>query len=167
MSWPSTCFRNEIDDYIERIQVAPGLRSFRNLTEGRLEGIEVDALYRISSAWRFSFQGHRLRGRDGDGQPLADVPPHRISFGLSGHRGGWGWNGSWQIRWPKDDPAGGEIPIRGGHLVALSLDREIVDGLVLQARVNNLLAESLLLSADDLATPVRGRSWGLHLAWRG
>ena len=36
-----TVFRNRVDDYIERIDVSPDVRSFVNLTSGVLRGVEL------------------------------------------------------------------------------------------------------------------------------
>ncbi|MCB1034604.1 MAG: TonB-dependent receptor [Acidobacteria bacterium] len=160
-------FRNAIDDYIERVEIEPGLRSFRNLTRGTLEGLELDALFRVAGAWRLTLQGHRIRGRSDTGDPLADIPPDRLAIGVHGRSGAWGLSGRWQFRWAKRDPAGGERAIGGGHLVSASVQRSLPRGIELQATLINLLDEEIFLSADDLATQAAGRAWALQLTWRG
>ncbi|NIM63411.1 MAG: TonB-dependent receptor, partial [Acidobacteria bacterium] len=56
-------FRNEIDDYIERIDVSDGELTFVNLTSGTIEGVELEGFCQLSTDLGLSFGGHWMQGR--------------------------------------------------------------------------------------------------------
>jgi hemoglobin/transferrin/lactoferrin receptor protein len=95
-------FRNDVDDYIELVEFGPpvtfcapfvgcppgppivinptSLAQYQNLTQARLDGIELEAHYDAGS-WFAEVAGSHVRGKDvGTGQPLATVPPDKVSF---------------------------------------------------------------------------------------
>lgn len=158
-------FRTEIDDYIERIEAAPGQLTFVNLTSGTVEGVEVEGGYRFDDAWSLAFGGHRLQGRDAGGEPLADVPADRVHLGASWSRGPWSAEGRLEHRFDKDDPGSGERAIPSAELASVSLSRDWGEHLRLTLSVRNLLDEVIFNSADDLIVPAAGRSVGVELGW--
>lgn len=159
-------FRNEIDDYIERIRVGPDLLTFVNLTSGTIEGVELEGLYRFDRRWSLSFGGHLLEGRDDADQSLADVPADRLFVGAIWRRRPWSANVRWEERSEKDDPGSGERPIPAASLVSASLDYAFANGLSLTLSGRNLLDEEYFNSADDKVAPAPGRSIGLALRWQ-
>lgn len=164
-------FRNEIDDYIERIRLPSGARTFVNLTSGTLEGVELETSWQVAPGWSLSFGGHAIDGEADDGQPLADVPPDRVdatlavtpAAGLAGGRLGFRLRA--EARDGVDDPGNGELPIGGAFLVDASATWLLRDGLELILRGTNLADDTYLPTADDLAVPAPGRGVGLSLAW--
>lgn len=166
-------FRTEIDDYVERITLEPGVRTFVNLTSGTLEGIELEGDWMVADGWTASANAHLIDGEDDAGRPLADVPPGRLRItvaadpaaGLAG--GKLSFQLAAEARDEVDDPGSGERTIPDALLLAASARYRLSDALELTLRGTNLGDETWFPSADELAVPAPGRSVGLALVWGG
>jgi iron complex outermembrane receptor protein len=72
----ASVFRNEIDDYIERVEIEEDLLSFVNLLSGTIEGIEMLASYALTPYLHLEVGGHFIDGETDSGDPLAlGCPP--------------------------------------------------------------------------------------------
>ncbi len=159
-------FRNEIDDYIERVETAPEELTFRNLTAGTISGLEVQGALALDARSSLSFGGHLLDGEDDAGGPLADIPADRFHLAAVQRLGRWQWQLRWEERRAKCDPAGGEQPIPAASLLSASLRLELGGALGLRLSGRNLLDESYFNSADDKVPPAPGRSLDIGISWR-
>lgn len=158
-------FRQDVDDYIERIQIGGGVRTFVNLIAGTIEGIELEGFYELDDAWRLTWGGHAVDGEAEDGAPLADIPPARLDLGMRFKRGRVEARGEVEYRFEKNDPGDSEVAIGDAFIVAASVGYEVAPGTRVVLRGRNLTDESYFNSADDLAIVSPGRSFGLSLAW--
>jgi outer membrane receptor protein involved in Fe transport len=112
-----------------------------------------------------TFSGHAIDGEADDGSPLADISADRILLGLEYEAEGWDARLRWQHRFSKDDPGSGEVAVDAVELVSASFGYQLTPALRLVVRGTNLLDETYLASADDLASAAPGRSLGLGLTW--
>ena len=164
-------FRTEIDDYIERIRLPSGARTFVNRTRGAIDGIELEGTWQPAPGWTVGLAGHRIDGETDAGAPLADVPADRLDLtlaagpaaGLAGGRLGFQLRA--EQRAAVDDPGSGEMAIPGAFLLDAAATWRLADGLDLTLRGSNLTDETWFPSADELAVPAPGRGFGLSLAW--
>ena len=173
--WNVQVFDQSFSDYIERIEVGEPpmdeIRTFVNLTSGRIKGIELEGFFKLDERWQLSWSGHLIDGEAADPsgaggkQPLSDVPSNRLQVGLAFREGRWAASATVQHRREEDEPAGGEKAIPAADLVSLSLDYELTDGLHLTLRGRNLLDEAYFNSADRKTALAPGRSFGLGLIW--
>jgi iron complex outermembrane receptor protein len=159
-------FRNEIDDYIERVEVEPALLTFVNLTSGTIEGLELEGGYQIGPHWSVTFGGHLLQGRDDRDRPLADVPADRLFLGAAWRNARWQANARWEQRSEKTDTGSGEKPIPAASLLSAAVEYSFANGFALLLSGRNLLDEQYFNSADDKVPLAPGRSVGLALRWR-
>ncbi len=162
-------FRNEIDDYVERIELTDDVLTFVNLTSGTLEGFEFEGFFELRPGWRLSWGGHTIEGEDSTGRPLADVPPDRIFLALRkspGRESPWSWGTRLEQRSDKTDVGSGEAPIPEATLLSATVGYELRPGLSLSLSGGNLLDEEYVSSADDKAPLAEGRSFGLAVEWR-
>lgn len=158
-------YRNEVDDYIERIRLSSGARTFVNLTSGTLEGIELAGFYQATDALRVTWAAQRPRGEDAAGAPLGDVPSARAETGVAWERGAWRAGGRLEHRFAKRRVGSGEQETAAADLLSASLRYRLESGLALTVTGTNLLDETYLPSADELSVPAPGRSWGLMAGW--
>jgi iron complex outermembrane receptor protein len=159
-------FRNDIGDYIERIEVEPDLLTFVNLTSGTIQGIEAEGHYQIDEHWSFGFGAHLMEGDSDDGAPLSDIPANRFFLGGKWRRGSWFGQVRWEERASKSDPGSGEKPIPSASVLAATLEYELKEGLWLSVNGRNLL-DSLYFNSPDRKVPYSpGRSLGVTLRWR-
>lgn len=158
-------FRNEIDDYIERVEVSDDLLTYVNLTGGTIEGWELEGFYQVSDAWRLSWGGAILDGEADDGSSLADVPPATARLGVRFVEGPWRADARYARRFEKDDPGPGELAIPGADLVTASVGYQLRPEWQLRVSGENLLDELYFPTADDKASFAPGRSLGLAVVW--
>jgi iron complex outermembrane receptor protein len=158
-------FRNEIDDYIERITIEPGVRTFVNLTSGTVQGFEANGFFQATQDLRLSWDGQAIDGEDDAGGPLADVPADRAALQGDWRRGRWALQARLQHRWEKDDPGSGEQAIPSADLLSAAVSYELREGFRVSLSGDNLLDETYLPSADDQAVPAAERSIGLGVVW--
>ena len=160
-------YRTEIDDYIERIDVEPGVRTYVNLTSGTIEGLELEGFLQATDELRLEWAAQITDGEADDGSPLAESPADRVTLGGTYLRGPWSGSLRWQHRLDKDDPGPGEVEIDSADIVSASLRYSLSDRLALTLFAKNLLDETYLPTADDLALPMPGRSLGIGISWEG
>jgi len=162
-------FHNEIDDYIEREPVdgETDLLTYRNLTSGTLDGVEVQAILRPAERWDVTVGGHAVRGRDDDGDPLADVPPYQAYARLRHRLGAWSFETRWTHRAAKTDPGSAELRRPAADELRATVAYRLSSHWSIAASGANLLDETYYFAADRKATFAPERSFALHLARRG
>lgn len=158
-------FRNRIEDYVERVEIAPDVLTFINLTSGTIQGLELEGAFAVNRHWNLFWGGHTLRGRDDDDLPLADIPADRLHLGARVRHGPWAYEVRWQHRFAKDDPGAEEKPIPSANLLSASVTFEVRSGLSLTLKGSNLLDEEYFNSADEKVPLAPGRSVGLGVRW--
>ncbi len=159
-------FRNEIDDYIERVETAPEQLTFRNLTAGTIEGLEVQGGLQLDARTTLTLGGHLLDGAAAAGGRLADIPADRAHLALRHERQRWSVRGRWEERAAKRDPGSGEKPIPGASLLSAGFRYRLSGGLELRLSGRNLLDERYFNAADEKVPLAPGRSVGLGISWR-
>jgi outer membrane receptor protein involved in Fe transport len=158
--------RNEISDYIERIEIEPDVLTFVNLVTGKITGFELSGFYQFDEHWRANFGGHVFDGRDEMDDPLADIPASRFHLGGAWQAGPWVADMRWEERQDITDPGPGEKDIPGASLVSASLQYTLANGLAFSLSGRNLLDTIYFNSADRKVAYSPGRSVGLTLRWR-
>jgi iron complex outermembrane receptor protein len=160
-------FRNEIDDYIERIEIEEDLLTFVNLTSGTIEGLELQATYSFRPSLSLTLGGHLMDGEAEDGTPLADIPANRLDSSLRQQGDRWGSRVRWEYREEKTEVGSGEKPIPSVLLLSANLSFALNERLTLILTGDNLLDEKYFSSADRKVPLSAGRSIGLAVAWTG
>jgi iron complex outermembrane receptor protein len=158
-------FYNDIDDYIEQVEIAPGVDSFINLTKGTIDGFNLSGWYALRQEFKLLWSATGTNGETDAGAPLADIPANRVALGGSYDRKSWGAALRYEYRFDKTDPGPGEVDTDSADLVSASVSFSLPKGLMLRLYATNLLNEVYLPSADELAVPGPGRSVGLSIAW--
>lgn len=158
-------FRNQIDDLVERIRIDDDTRTFRNLTAGRVEGLEIEGFFQPAEAWLISWGGHRFDSSSDDGGPLADVPPDRLRLEGRWQRGRWHSSLRWEHREAVDEPGPGERAIPSAELLTAAVGVRLRDSLQVTLSGTNLLDRTYFRSADDRAPLAEGRGVSLALRW--
>ncbi len=158
-------FRDEIDDYIERITLEPGVRTFVNRGSGTLEGVELEGFFQTTRRLRLSWEGQYTDGEADTGETLADVAPHRIAVQGDWEGERWSLAARLQHRFDKDEVGPGEQPVDTAEILSLTVGYDLRPGLHLSLTGDNLLDETYLPSADELSVPAPERSFSLALHW--
>jgi len=159
-------FYQDIDDFIERIEVTPETFSFRNINSGEIYGAEIVAQWQLTERWRLSTSGQYQDSEDAAGNQIQDVSANRATLGLRYQHTVWLGQLDYQYRFSRSDVAAGELPLDSAALLAARLSWQFSSNLTLGLWGRNLLDEEYRISADDLSTEGVERSVGVELSWR-
>lgn len=157
-------FRSDVDDFIERFEIEDGLFSYRNLTSGTIEGVEVEALATWRS-WRLESSWLSLRGEGPNGTILPDIPADRARLLVGWRSGRFESSLEWVHRFAKDDFGTGEVARPASDGLAAMVAVPIGDSTWVSLAGENLLDELWFPSADRRASPAPGRTFKLAVRW--
>jgi iron complex outermembrane receptor protein len=160
-----TVYHNRIRNYIERVEIDPDLLTFVNLTDGTINGIELQGLHTMPGAWRLGWGGHWIRGRDHDDRPLADVPPAELYVDVGRSAGSWSYELRLAHRSVKSDPGPSEKRIPSAELLGASVAYRVSPRWSLSLAGMNLLDKEYFRSADGKAPLAPGRSVAIQIEW--
>ena len=158
--------RNEIDDYIERIEVTPDVLTYVNLVSGIISGFEYNGSYQFDERWSLDFGGHLFEGRSDVDDPLADIPPNRFALGGSWRHGPWVARLRWERRSAIHDPGPSEKPIPNASLMSAAVEYTFDSGFVLALTGRNLLDEEYFNAADEKMALAPARGLALSFRWQ-
>ncbi len=158
-------WQTTIDDFIERIDTTPELRTFVNLVEGELRGAELDLLATLGNDLQLEASGHWIEGEAQNGLNLADLPPWRVQAGLRRRAASGSTSVVLRYRAERtaDEVASGEQAIPDAWLLDLTWERQLSQRLALRLWGANLLDETWWSSSDDRALAAPGRTFGLGI----
>ena len=159
-------FQLQIDDFIERIRLPSGARTFVNLTSGDIRGLESSFDYQFNDRWSTRTQLTWLDGESDTGAALADIPADRASIALRYEANRWGAQVRFQHRRAKNDPGDGELAIDSANLVSAAVTYRPDDQWTVKLGVRNFLDEEYFPSADDLSPLAAERSAFFSVFWR-
>ena len=158
-------YYNWLDDYIERVVLEPGVRSYKNTNEASIWGYEVTLQGRLSAGFSHRLQYQYQRGTADGGQWLSDLNPASWRYSLQ-----WALNGlefkTELVHRPSRDTAGpGEQPLAAATWLDSQLSFNPLKRIRLTFFVNNLFDEAYRGSADEQAPFQPGRTLGLGIQW--
>lgn len=159
-------YHQKVTDYIERIEVAPGLLTYRNLNSGVIYGAEFDANFVLNEQWQLGLGGMLVNGKDDDGDILSDIPANRLQGRAQYFANGWSLDFSLQYRLSKDDFGSGEKATPAAWVGKLGFKQALDDNFDLSIFVDNAFDEEYFSSSDDVAPYAEGRSFGVRLTKR-
>lgn len=162
-----TAYRNEVTDYIERVRIAPGLRSFRNTEDARINGMEAQLTWLPGERWRHEVSYQWQEGEDDSGRWLADLNPPGLRYYID-------WRGerltaSVDVMWreSREDFGPDEMPLDEAFIANGSLSWQWTDQFRGELYASNLFDETYIGSADDEAPLQPGRTLGVRFVWGG
>lgn len=164
LSLEATAYHSDLDDYIERFFLSPGVIAYRNLSRASIDGAEIAVRLRLGAwAHRVSYQWQE--GEDADQRTLADLNPPELRYMLQWERGPYAVAGDLTHRPQRSDAGLGEIPLGEATVVSMRAAWALGSRWSAELYGTNLFDESFRASADDFAPLQPGRTIGLRLAW--
>jgi len=159
-------YQQHIDNYIERFRVDPNTRSYRNLSAGKILGLE------LSIDWQFVDEiSHKLsyqwqQGEDDKGETLADLNSPQ-----------WQLNTTWQLtqstlqsnlryRVADDNYADGEQRLQSAFILDFKWQWQLFEQFSIELSGNNLFNKLYYGSSDEDAAFQPGRTIGLSFTWQ-
>ncbi|MEE4203999.1 MAG: TonB-dependent receptor [Halieaceae bacterium] len=159
-------YRNQLDDYIERVRINSALRTFRNLDSATIEGIEASLTWQASPGWQHQLSYQWQQGEDATGNWLADLHPVE-----------WRYLTRWETadvsvsldvvhRQARGEAGPGELAMASATLAGGGVDWRINPDWTLGLAANNLFDTRWVASADEAAAFQPGRTLTLRLTWQ-
>ncbi|MBI2382037.1 MAG: TonB-dependent receptor [Gammaproteobacteria bacterium] len=158
-------FREKIRDYIERVPLSGNIRTYRNLSDGVISGLELAGSWEMTPSWRLDWQGQHLRGEGDDGEDLAEIPADRVGMDIGYTAGDWDASLGVIHRFEKSDIAATERVLGAANLLEARVDWRAFPGWTFSLFGKNLGDSSYYNSADVAEVQAEERRIGLSLRY--
>ncbi len=165
-----TLFENSFNHYIERVIIGineqgDDILTFVNLQDGKIRGLETEYEFKITNKLNMSFIATLIEGKNGQNQPLADIPSDRSSLSFIYYNNALSTQLKLQHRRTKNAFGNSELATKSTNLLSASLQYQINNHWLFKLVGENLLDSEYVASSDDLATLMPGRSFGFSVVW--
>ncbi|MCI0414032.1 TonB-dependent receptor [bacterium] len=157
-------FRNDVEEFIARVRLADGSFTYQNLQDVVIYGIEGEGYYDFNTVRIYS-NFHVIRGHDGNGADINDIPPSRMIAGLQYSPQDFWWNGSVELvrQFEKTDSGPDEAARDAALILNTKMKFFLNDNLSFFVSGFNLTNETYFDSADNRAPLAYGRSFSIEL----
>lgn len=156
-------YHQKVTDYIERIEVSPGMLTYRNLTNAVINGVELDSNFVLNQNWQLGLGGMYIKGEDQANNSVSDIPASRLQGRTKYQTGDWSVDLSLQYRFSRDDFGSGEKATPAAWVGKVAFEHELNDNFNVSVFVDNVLDEEYFSSSDDVAPYAEGRNFGVRL----
>jgi iron complex outermembrane receptor protein len=154
----------DVDDYIDRYDIADDILSYRNLRDGHIDGIEISASY-SGERWLINLNGHWVQGEDEADNYLADINPPRVTMDLTYHAGWGDIRLNYRHRFSSGRVHASELPVERFNRLSVSLTLPLPNNFALKIWGDNLLNDDYRLTADELSPRSTRRGAGISIDW--
>ncbi len=165
IKWLMSAFNNDIDHYIERIDMPDDTRTYRNLDKGTIKGVEFGFNHQLSDSFSYELSGHHLKGRDINGDAIADISPNKLQLALNYDHQQWQAQLRIKHRFSHRSVASGEQPLDSVNIVTGHIDYYLSDSWQLTLWADNLLNKEYAVTSDDKSALSNERRFGVTLSW--
>ena len=159
-------WRNDVDDLIQLIDLAPDVNGYANVGEAELWGAEAALGWTPLDGLALRGSLALVRGEDKlTGDPLYGIPPVTAELEAKYSFSDFTLGARYSHRWKMDRPGFEEVGRDAVDLVDADLRYRIHPSLDLQFYVRNLFDEDYYATADELSTFGQERSVGVNVVW--
>lgn len=152
-------FSNSVSDMIQKYSgVGEEEYYYRNLTRGRITGIEGEFYFWLIEDCELFVNFHHMKGREkGSEAALNYIPASRLTFWTKVSPGKFWIEPKITLAVPKKDPGPLEIEIKGYTLLDTIFGYKLNPNVTLLAIAQNVLNKTYRLSADEKGVDAPGR----------
>lgn len=159
-------WRNDVDDLIQLIDLAPDVNGYANVGEAELYGAEAALGWTPTEGLALRGSLALVRGKDKQsGEPLYGIPPVIAELEAKYSFTDFTLGARYSHRWSMDRPGFEEVERDAVDIFDADLRYRIHPSLDLQFYVRNLLDEDYYATADELSTFGQERSVGVNFVW--
>lgn len=159
-------FHQKINNYIERIDVfddsndsESGVNTlqYANIQNATIRGVTYQIQWQPSqSAWRFRASGAWIKGENGQGGAITDIPPHNQRLDINYEFSGFRLFTTLSYRSSKRDIASGEREVENVVTADIGGEWQISQRLRLHAKWKNITNQLFYSSTDEQAAFTQG-----------
>lgn len=159
-------WRNDVDDLIQLIDLAPDVNGYANVGEAELYGAEAALGWTPQAGLSLRASVAVVRGKDKQsGEPLYGIPPVSAELEAKYSVADFTFGTRYSHRWRMNRPGFEELKRDAVDVVDADVHYRIHPSLGLQLYVRNLFDENYYATADELSTFAQERSFGVNLVW--
>ncbi len=151
-----------LDNYIQRYRVNEDLRSYQNLSEAKISGVELSYAVELGD-WSHQMSYQWQKGTDSDNQTLADLNPVQWHFRSAWLFDNMSLNNHFSLREKKSDFGDGETQLNDVFIWNMKWLWQANENLTFTVNGNNLLNKLYFGSADEDADYQPGRTIGVAI----
>ncbi|MCF2906818.1 TonB-dependent receptor [Pseudoalteromonas sp. DL2-H2.2] len=158
-------FHTRLDDYIERVKLASGDRTYLNLDQASISGAEISTQVEVSDALSYTLGYTHQKGESDTGDYLSDIAPRKLS--LSG-RYAWQsfeFKSALNYQLAKHQPGSGETDLDKSLVVDFNVNWFVDEHWTLRAGVLNLFNRLYRTTADEDAPFHTERTIKFDVSW--
>lgn len=159
-------YYNWLDNYIERINVGPNKRSYRNSDRAFIWGYEASLGWQILPTVSHQLQYHKQRGENDRGNQLADLNPPTFRYAVIWDTPYAQLQADLVYRPARESSGPGEVPIDSSVWLDSQVNFPLSSTLGLSLFINNVFDELYTGSADEEAAFQPGRTLGIGIDWQ-
>ena len=157
-------FYQQIDNYIERIELDNDILRYQNLERADIKGISYSLNYTaIKEKLHVNLFGQWLSGEDNNDNPLIDVSPNHHTISLLYNLEKIKLRADIRHRSSKKNVAPGEQPLPELTTIAIAMEGQLNANWGYRLTMNNLSNKLARTSTDEYAPYIRGRHGVLEL----
>ena len=160
-----TTSANRVDRYIERILLADGLESYRNLKSGDLWGIDGQ-IQRQNNNIKHTLSWQWQHGESSTGETIADLPPPSVRYATSWQHSGVALGMDFRYRFSRKRSGPGETALASATILGVSAEWMINPEWTVKTSVTNGLNNNYRTSATQQAPFDTGRAINVKIDWR-
>jgi len=162
-----TVYSNQIENYIERINLDENTRTYQNVLNGIIKGAEFSYHQQVNDQLAYRLYGDYIVGKTEHNDNLSGIPANKIQLILNYHENSWSAQLKLKHRFKKNNIARHEQTLGSTNIVSLHWLYEINNQWQFSLWADNLLNESYTLTTDKRSTLSSRRQIGLKIHWFG
>lgn len=175
-------YRQNIDNYIERIDISDTLRQYANLGNAIIKGFSYTIHWQVphwkaynsgksnkaappTTPFYIDLSGQRIRGEDNTGIPINDISPnqHTLTVGYQHDKLDASLDISYREQF--DTPGTSELALNSVVFLNAAARYYATQDLTAQIQISNLTNRLYSVSTDDLSPQARGRDLQVKLSY--
>jgi len=159
-------YKQNLKDYIQRYRINSELRSYQNLDEATIKGIEVSYEFQIHDDFTHKISYQKQTGADEAGETLSDLSPSKWILYSQWFFNNSHINNSFSYRQTNTHYGDGEQALESAFLWDIKWQYNYNNKLTLSLNANNILNKLYYGSSDEDADFQPGRTLGVSLKYQ-
>ncbi|SFD00225.1 TonB-dependent receptor domain-containing protein [Pseudoalteromonas denitrificans] len=164
-SFDASLFKNNVKNYIERVQIGKNVRSYKNVRNAYIKGLEFRLSGDLYRNLTYQFLGHYLTSEDSKGNYLNDISANKIQIKLDYQTNSYRGVLSVKHRFKKNKIAFGEQVLKKITVINSKFIYDITENFQISLWLNNLLNKQYVLTADNKSALSEERQIGFGINW--
>ncbi|GAB5384186.1 MAG: hypothetical protein Alis3KO_13090 [Aliiglaciecola sp.] len=158
-------FHQQIDNYIERIDLSSLLQQYVNLGDAEIDGVSYQSHWILSPNLYLKLHGQWLWGEDNNGMPINDVSPHQHTIKLGWHQDSHELWINMAYRHAHRRVGSSELPTKKVVHFRAGYQHMLSPSLSMRVLASNITDKVYAVSTDDLAPNALGPNIEFNLTY--